>query len=179
MEAAASFNQGLSHPLAPIHTFPASVSPNPGQSGAGVWALLLPPPPTPHPRLPLYPPYPPRSPFPHPYVPWARPTPWSPHVTYITAEPLPSYSAQTHNVLTVDHRHITTAITSRPAGNSPGSFPVNVIPYDNSSLHVVDTQIQNPLMVEDRDGGGGRRHNASRAADVLGQRFPTDSHAST
>ncbi|KAK8744148.1 hypothetical protein OTU49_001022, partial [Cherax quadricarinatus] len=43
---------------------------------------------------------------------------------------------------------------------------VNVIPYDNSSLHAVDTQIQNPLM--EAGPGGGRLQNASRAANVLG-----------
>nr|XP_045582939.1 uncharacterized protein LOC123745882 isoform X2 [Procambarus clarkii] len=55
---------------------------------------------------------------------------------------------------------------------------VNVIPYDNSSLHAVDTQIQNPLM--ESGPGGGRRENASRAADVLGsdRRYLTDPNAS-
>ncbi|KAK8744147.1 hypothetical protein OTU49_001022, partial [Cherax quadricarinatus] len=142
-----------------VDTFPASSAPPPPErGGGGVWWFILPPPPLPRPTLR------PRFPqLPAPYPPHQRPRPHlplPPHVTF-TAEPLPAYSAQTHNVLTVD-QHFTT----RPAGNSHGSFPVNVIPYDNSSLHAVDTQIQNPLM--EAGPGGGRLQNASRAANVLG-----------
>ncbi|XP_071514906.1 uncharacterized protein [Panulirus ornatus] len=154
-----------------VDTFPASSAPPfPGQDSAGVWGLILPPPPTLRPRPPVLPSPPHRRPRPH--TPWA-PTTLPPHVSFITAEPLPAYSAQTHNVLTVD-RHTTT----RTAGNSHGSFPVNVIPYDNSSLHAGDTQIPNPLVEVGQ--GGGRRQNASRAANVLGsgRRYPTDPSAS-
>ncbi|XP_068230286.1 uncharacterized protein [Palaemon carinicauda] len=186
-----------------VDTFPASSSssspssyiPSPysssshGKGRPSVWEFILPPPTTPRPRFPPLPPYiHPHRQRPRPHAPWLSrphdPLPLPPHVPYITAEPLPAFSAQTHNVLTVDQDHTfttTTAITSRMSsvGNSPGSFPVNVIPRDNSSLHAaVDTQIQNPLVVVDDPKGGGRRQNASRAADVLGQRFPTDPHAS-
>ncbi|XP_063863908.1 LOW QUALITY PROTEIN: uncharacterized protein LOC135102557 [Scylla paramamosain] len=159
-----------------VDEFPASSAlPSPGQ---GVWRQMLPPPPTPRPRLPPLIPPPPRPyHFPRPHTPWAA-VPFPPHVTSVTARPQPAYSAQTHNVLTVE-RHTTTTSSSRTAGNSHGSFPVSVIPSDNSSRHVVDTQIQNPLM--ETGQGGGRRQNASRAANVLGNAYglqPTDPHAS-
>lgn len=163
--------------------FPVSSAlPSPGQ---GVWRLMVPPPPTPRPHLPpLPPPHPPNRPphhFPRPHTPWAA-VPYPPHVTSITARPPPAYSAQTHNVLTVDRLTTTTTTTSssRTAGNSHGSFPVSVIPSDNSSHHAVDTQIQSPLL--ESGHGAGRRVNASRAANVLGNAYGlqrTDPHAST
>ncbi|XP_066976220.1 uncharacterized protein [Macrobrachium rosenbergii] len=77
----------------------------------------------------------------------------------------------------VDHQKRKCQRIFRIVHNNP--CVVNIIPRDNSSLHAaVDTQIQNPLVVVDDPKGGGRRQNASRAADVLGQRFPTDPQAS-
>ncbi|XP_066976218.1 uncharacterized protein [Macrobrachium rosenbergii] len=184
-----TFPASSSSSSSPSSYIPSPYSSSYGKSRASVWEFILPPPTTQRPRFPPLPPYiHPHRQRPRPHVPWVSrpldPLPLPPHVPYITAEPLPAFSAQTHNVLTVDQDHTfttTTAITSRMSsvGNSPGSFPVNIIPRDNSSLHAaVDTQIQNPLVVVDDPKGGGRRQNASRAADVLGQRFPTDPQAS-
>ncbi|XP_042856624.1 uncharacterized protein LOC122243055 isoform X3 [Penaeus japonicus] len=152
-----------------VDTFPvSSAHPSPGQGGAGLWGIVLPPPPTPRPHYP-YPPHkrprlPPHTrPRPRPHIPWP-PTPLPPHVTFITAEPLPAYSAQTQNVLTVD-RH-----TTRTPGNSHGSFAVSAIPRDNSSLDAMDTQIQTPL-VEGAEGGH-HRQNETRVDGLLGSERP-------
>ncbi|CAL4073066.1 unnamed protein product [Meganyctiphanes norvegica] len=120
--------------------------------------------------LPPHPYHPQVLPYPNPQVFTAMP----PHAGTITAEPLSPISAQTHNVITVDHW----PPSYRPLGNQGGIFPVNVIPSENSAIHRVATQIQNPLV----DAPGGSRHeNSSRAQEVLGngRRFAQGPHANS
>lgn len=155
-------------------TFPvSSAQSSSGQRGGGAWGLVRPPRPTPRPHLPF--PFPPPLYPPHhrPHTPWVATPP--PHVTFLTDEPPPAFSAQTLNVLIVDR-----PATPRTPGNSHGSFPVSVIPSDNSSLHAVATQMQTPLVEAGSEGGS---RNASRAANVLGNDrslYPTTApHAST
>ncbi|KAK3869930.1 hypothetical protein Pcinc_024798 [Petrolisthes cinctipes] len=159
-----------------LYTFPvSSAQSSSGLRGGGAWALVRPPRPTPRPHLPFpFPPPPPLYPPHHrPHTPWVATPP--PHVTFLTAEPPHAFSAQTLNVLIVDRPG-----TPRTPGNSNGSFPVSVIPSDNSNLHAVATQMQTPLVEAGSEGGN---RNASRASNVLGNDrslYPTNApHAST
>ena len=132
----------------------SSAHAHPHQRGreGGDWSFLFPPPPRsrPVPRQPHYPhpPYHHSNTYHH----------YPPHATPLTADPLPSFSAQTHNVLSVPRP------SPYPIGNSPGSFPVNVIPYENSTYHLEDTKIHNPLR---QNGEAGTHHNSSRAGRIL------------
>ncbi|XP_076064654.1 uncharacterized protein LOC143038872 isoform X2 [Oratosquilla oratoria] len=179
-----------------VDSFPASLAP-PSLGGAGAWGLLLPPPPTPRPfPAPVPPPfYPSPTSVSKPHHPNHRHhhhnhqhhhhqyPHQNPHATLVTAGPSPAVSTQTQNIFFVDHSQYNHTLhqhqpdnhhhDTRP-DNERGSIAVSVIPHANETLPAVDTQIQNPLLVGQRDRyppttPRGTSINVSRAANVLGQ----------